>query len=265
MVIEKPVIEKTELMKALDPIHGRGKAQFQALRQAGVLTPGVAPGHGSSDRGVPLLFCSLNRDAISASRRGLGDVAKEFGKHARRIEEEQIAPWLTNAFEAYDASSASSEGDERRIGQRWLKHVLFQLTADSEEIAEPVARAAASIAEVRDRFAPEDPYVRFVTGRIWRMDDAFSEIRPEGQNLESIVVSTEEIYALGLRLGDPVVVRHEELQSGIYLTTVERGLEPSRRVSPISEQPVPEHLDQLLDSAELGARTRIARPLRQLA
>ena len=70
---------------------------------------------------------------------------------------------------------------------------------------------------------------------------------------------------MGLRLGDPAVIRHEELSPGILLTTLERGLERNGRLSRVTGQALPRHLDDLLDSSQLTDRSRSVRPLRRMA
>lgn len=268
MVFEKPVIETHELMNALDPIHGRGQLEFESLRNAGILSIGVAPANGNQnpERPVRTLYCSLNRDAISAVRGGYSEVARELSQHAQRIERDRIGPWLKAAYEASPGDVSEEIPGEARAWREWLDQALFGPYVDSDEIVGPVLDAAREIAEVRDRYAPEDPYLRIMIGRIWKIGEPFTEIRPEKTaSEESVVVNTEEVFALGLRLGDPVVIRQEELQPGISLTTVERGLEPRQRISTLSGQPMPAHLETLLDSCELSPRTRLVPPLRQLA
>jgi len=267
MVLEKPIIEKRELMRALDPIHGRGEPEFERLRSAGVLSTGIAPSQGpASQTGLgAALYCSLNRDAISAARGGHVEVAHELSRHALRIERDRLAPWLEIAL----AENLPTDSEEGAVGGRawreWLDRAFFD-SAQSNEIVAPVLDAAQDIAEIRHRYMAEDPYVRVMVGRVWRIDDRFAEIRPEQAVVEeSVVVGTEEIFEVGLRLGDPVVIRQEELQAGISLTSVERGLEQRQQVSPVSGQPILAHVEELLDSSELGARTRLVPPLRQIA
>lgn len=267
MVLEKPIIEKRELMRALDPVHGRGEPEFERLRGAGVLSTGIAPSQGPPGQAglSAALYCSLNRDAISAARGGHVEVAHELSRHAQRIERDRLGPWLEIAF----AENPPAESEEVAVGGRawreWLDRAFFDF-AQSDEIVAPVLDAAQDIAEVRQRFTAEDPYVRVMVGRVWRIDDRFAEIRPEQVVAEeSVVVGTEEIFDVGLRLGDPVVIRQEELQAGISLTSVERGLERRQQVNPVSGQPILAHVKELLDSSELGVRTRLVPPLRQIA
>jgi hypothetical protein len=268
MVFEKPVIEKHELMKALDPIHGHGELEFERLQSADVLSTGVAPANGTSGRKgrVRVLYCALNRDAISALRRGHGDIALELGKHARRIEREQITPWLTAVHDAHRPNVVEDAPGDGRAWREWIDQALFERGLDAEDLSEAVLDVVREIAEVRERYASEDPYIRITVGRIWRVDETFTEVRlEEAPKDESFVVQSHEVFALGLRLGDPVVIRHEELHPGIFLTTIERGLEPKQRIGRVSGQPLPAHLEHLLDSSTLGSRTRLVPPLRQLA
>jgi hypothetical protein len=271
MVFEKPVIDKRELMRALDPIHGRGEREYERLRKADLLSVGVTANQNqaSSARHGLTLFCSLNRDAVSAVRRGHPETASEIRQHAERIERETIEPWLRGAL---DRDLGPGRGvvelpDEGTRQQDWIDRVLFVAKRNGDpEVPEPVWNAAREVAEIRDRYQDGDAHVRLTVGRVWNIDDAITEVRPELlPSGEAFAFFTDEVLAAGLRLGDPVVVRHEELSPGIFLTTFERGLERTSRVSRVSGQPLPRHLDELLDSSELTARTSTTMPLRHLA
>lgn len=254
-------------MRALDPIHGRGEPEFERLKGAGVLSRGIAQWQGPPRQGGlgAALYCSLNRDAISAVRGGHVEVALELRRHAQRIERDRLAPWLEKALAEHPASDPEEVAVGGRAWREWLDRAFFD-SVQTDEIVAPVLDAAQDIAEVRQRYAAEDPYVRVIVGRVWRIDDRFAEIRPERAVAEeSVVVGTEEIFEVGLRLGDPVVIRQEELQVGLSLTSVERGLERRQQVSPVSGQPILAHVEELLDSSEIGARTRLVPPLRQIA
>lgn len=254
-------------MRALDPIHGRGEPEFERLKGSGLLSTGLTPFRGSSGQASlgAALYCSLNRDAISAVRGGHAEIALELSRHAQRIERDRLAPWLEVALAENSPGHTEEVAPGGRAWREWLDHAFFD-SVHSDEIVAPVLDAAKDIAEVRNRYAAEDPYVRFMAGRVWRIDDRFAEIRPDQAVAEeSVVVGTEEIFELGLRLGDPVVIRQEDLQAGISLTSVERGLERRQQVSTVSGQPILAHVEALLDSSEIGARTRLVPPLRQLA
>lgn len=58
MVFEKPVVDKAELLRALDPIHGHGEETFRRLRAASVLSPGVAADSSTATAAdETLVFC----------------------------------------------------------------------------------------------------------------------------------------------------------------------------------------------------------------
>ena len=242
-------------MRALDPVHGRGEGEYERLRRARLLSTGLRTKNnlGVAEAGQALtLYCSLNRDAISAVRRGHSDIAREIHDHAQRIETTMIAPWLEAVSESwlsFDAS-ASEPVDEDDVLCGWTDHLFFAAAPGGEQsVAEPIWDAARAVAEVRTKYAQDDPHVRLTIGRVWRMDDSLSEIRPESPDLEeSFAFFTDELLEAGLRLGDPVVIRHEELGRGVFLTTFERGLERAVRTSRISGQPLPQHLEELLDT-----------------
>jgi hypothetical protein len=271
MVLEKPLIDKRELLRALDPIHGRGAGEYGRLRQAQLLSTGVRAEipqfTGSSGL---TLYCSLNRDAISAVRRGHTEKARDIREHAERIEQDTIAPWLEGLSESWPLSEAreldiADDDDDARAD--WINRVLFNGPATGDaEVAEPVWSAAREVAEVRSRYEEEDANVRLTIGRVWTIDEVFSEVRPEAPAIdESFPFFVDEIFTAGLRLGDPVVIRHEELARGVFLTTLERALERVTRVNRVSGQALPPHLDALLDASRLQPRRRATRPLRRLA
>jgi hypothetical protein len=268
MVFEKPIIDTNELLRALDPL-GTGPArEFDRLRTARVVSTGmVAPGFRSPVRSDPVrLYCALNRDAIISARHGDSATASEFRRHAERIERETLVPWLQAAAEApeVDLDVLSPKG-EQELGD-WIDDLLFGPPTDGEaRVVEPAVIAARDIAEVRAQLSESEPRASLIVGRVWAIGDVFTDVRPIDTVLEdSFAVFSEEVLSAGLRLGDPVVVRHEELAPGLSLTTVERGLEDSRRVSRITGQPLPRHLDELLDAASLGSSRQFARPLRRL-
>lgn len=269
MVFEKPLIDMRELRRALDPIHGRGDQEFDRLQQAQLLSTGISTGDQRQDQQLTL-YCSLNRDTISAIRRGRIDVARDIRQHAERIERETLGPWLGMAAGSWAASDEPVlELEEDPVtATTWIDRMLFASGRPGEtEVAEPVWNAAREVTEIRARYQEEDFNVRLTLGRVWRIDDALSEIRPELASLEeSFVFQADEVLTAGLRLGDPVVIRHEELGPGIFLTTLERGLDRSARTSRVSGQPLPRHLEELLDSAALPSRNRVVRrPLRRVA
>jgi hypothetical protein len=266
MVLEKPILARSELVRALDPIHGQAGSELDRLQGLKILSSGISPRilGASGPHAKHAFFCSLNRDAVSALRSGHESAAFELGQHAQRIETEQLTPWLSAALalRAPDEIDIEADPSDER---GWLDSALFGGTG-SEELVEPVFVAAREIAEVRARFSADDPSLRVSVGRVWRIEDGFTEVQIEPASPEqSVVVGTDEVLSLGLRLGDPVVIRREELQPGLTLTTVERGLEPTRRIGRFSQRPQPTHLEELLDSSEIGARVRRVRPLRQLA
>lgn len=271
MVLEKPIIDARELMRALDPVHGRAKREYDLLRQAELLSLGIAA-NGRANR-TPLagrtLYCSLNRDAISAVRRGHTETARDIRAHAQRIERDTLGPWLEAALDSWldvSADAMDDPVDEDRPND-WVDRLVYAGQPDYEgDVAEPVWDAARDVAEVRARYDGEDTNVRLTIGRVWRIEEVFSEVRAATSlGTDSFAFFTDEVLSAGLRLGDPVVVRHEELGPGVFLTTLERAIERSRRVSRVTGQTFPRHLDDLLDSTELSRRKRSTRTLRRLA
>lgn len=272
MVFEKPLIDTRELRRAVDPIHGRGNGELDRLQEAGFLSSGISTGDRGR-QGWPqrlTLYCSLNRDAISAIRRGRTATARKIRAHAQRIEKETLGPWLETAVDSWAAFD--EPGVERYEGSgahtSWIDRMLFASpTANETEVAASVWNAAREVAEIRARYQEDDFTVRLTIGRVWRIDDALSEVRPEPPSLDdSVVFGSDEVLSAGLRLGDPVVIRHEDLSPGVFLTTIERGLDSSTRTSRVTGQPLPRHLEELLDSSILPSRHQIVRrSLRRVA
>jgi hypothetical protein len=271
MVYEKPIIDKRELLRALDPVHGRGHREYDRLRRAELLSTGVRYGRAHTSASEPSveLFCSLNRDAISALRGGHTETAREIRAHAQRIEHDTIGPWLEAVDELNltftDLQPEVAATEESR--GHWVDRVLFSADmGDETEIAEPIWNAAREVAEIRSRYEMEHATARLTIGRVWKIDETLSEVRSTTPSAEdSFAFFTDEIFAAGLCLGDPVVVRHEDLAPGVFLTTIERGVERERRVSRVSGQPLPPHLEKLLDSTSLSTREHLVRPLRRVA
>jgi hypothetical protein len=134
------------------------------------------------------------------------------------------------------------------------------------DVASPIWNAAREVAEVRAQFEDEHAAARLTIGRVWRIDERLTEVRPMTRSVEdSFVFFTEEILAADLRLGDPVAIRHEELAAGVILTTIERGVESTRRLSTLTGQSLPRHLEELLDATRLGSSNNRVRPLRRVA
>lgn len=104
-------------------------------------------------------------------------------------------------------------------------------------------------------------------GRLWRSGEELAEIRPvEPSAQEAFSFLAEEVFSAGLRLGDPVAVRHEAGAPGVFITTLEPALDVARRSDPkLASPPPPAHLDALLDESRLSARSGDVPPLRRVA
>jgi hypothetical protein len=271
MVFEKPIIDKRELLRALDPVHGRGDGEYERLRRARLLSRGLGDEGAESEvsKSAVKLFCSLNRDAIGAVRRGHTKTARAIRDHAQRIEHDTIAPWLQALNESQPTREETElgvplEDDARRS---WVDRVIFAAGPGGEgEVAEPIWSAAHEVAEVRAHYQDENATARLTAARVWKIGETFSEVRAQTPSPEeSFAFFTDEVFTAGLRLGDPVVIRHEELGPGVFLTTLERGVERDLRVSKVSGQPLPRHLEELLDASQLASRRRLVEPLRRVA
>jgi hypothetical protein len=263
VVFEKPVIDERELVRAIDPVHGH-VAAFGRLQRAGILTTGVATDDTRNRR----LYCSLNRDTVSAVRHGNNTVAQELRSEAERIEAETITPWVHALKDLGVGETSGSDIDApTQLQGDWVNRLLFGAEPESDdEIAEPIWRAANEIAEVRSRYGQDDVGIGFSAGRLWRIGETFGEVRAfEAISEGSFVFLTSEILSAGLRLGDPIIVRHEQLAPGVLLTNIERGVEKVRRYNRLSGEPLPAHLEELLDASSLSSRTHDVPPLRRVA
>jgi hypothetical protein len=268
MVFEKPVIDKSELARALDPLHNGRDANFRSAR----FSPGVLAGWAPTEagaRGDLKLFCSLNRDAVVAIRHARFDLAEELLDHANRIERETLAPWLTAANPRFlRCIREDRQIDSRPDVDSWAEHLFFAPRgSDQIEVASIVWEAAQDVAQVRSQLGlGEDPATRVSLGRITSIGREYTDLEPEEETISDLpALFTEEVLAKGLQLGDPVVVRREKLAPGIILTTFERALEHETKVSPLTGRRVPSRLDQLLDDGAQSPRTHAVRPLRRVA
>jgi hypothetical protein len=265
VVYEKPIIDERELLRAINPLHGRGRERLRRLQRSEVLTAGVPVDQVSRGR----LYCSLNRDALSAYRHGKMRVVHELRDEAERIEAETIAPWVA-ALREYSFADEEGQPDlesSRSPRNQWMERAVFGIESIGDEaIAEPVWHAANEIAAVRARYEAHDVGTGVIAGRLWRIGDVFGEVRAFPPNADQrFDFLTDEIFSAGLRLGDPIIVRHEELAPGVLLTQIERGLEKERRHHRLSGDPLPVHLEDLLDDSPLGQRTSEVPPLRRVA
>lgn len=270
MVVEKPIIDTQEILRALDPIHGRARREFGELHRDKLLTTGVAIGSDQSAPGEAFtLYCSLNRDTISALRHGDTGSARELREHAQRIEQDTLAPWLREIAQGTTSWNTSDFELSSRADatHTWLDRALYAQHVDEvQDVAEPIWTAVNEVADVRRRYTDHGLGARVTTGRVWKIDSVLSELRPEGPSPEaSFAFLTDEVLAAGLRLGDPVVIRHEEVGPGVLLTMLERGLEKGAKTGRVSGQALPRHLDELLDAVSLRGRTRSVRPMRRFA
>ena len=179
MVFEKPIIDKHELMQALDPVHRRGEVEFERLTNAKLLSRGVKTDANRPHTHIGgTLYCSLNRDAISAIRHGHVETAGEIRNHAERIEADMIAPWLELVGEAsnVDDEIALELDSEERAEQKWMRRVLTVVDEAHEgEVGQAIWEAAQEVAEVRAQY--EGLGISHVTiARVWRINEEFSEL-----------------------------------------------------------------------------------------
>lgn len=268
MVVENPLMDRREFLRAVDPIWGRGEDELARLQADQVVSAGIVWRETASSRrrAAGRLFCSLNRDAVTAVRQGHADAARGIGQHARRIENETLRPWLDATSDASAEPDAGDIVEPDRSGTHWIDRVVPRHSGDSRSLPEPLWKAANEIADVRARFGDAIGAVRLTPAHVWRIDETFAEVRPEDSLLdEPFAFFSDELLAAGLRLGDPVVVRHEQLVPGHFLTSIQRGLERPARVDRVSGQPQPRHLEGLLDSAALRPRVRQRGSLRRVA
>jgi hypothetical protein len=266
MVFEKPLIDSRELLRAIDPVRGRNSAAVRSLTQRQLISPGIDL--REVVRQPLLLYCSLNRDAVSAVRSGHQEVAREIRDHAERIEQGVLAPWLMSAAES--ALDHRDEDDEHTgsqdVSSSWVDRLLIRRQVDRLEPFPAVVEAAREVAEIRAVYADDALEVQVIVGHVWRVGDDLAEVRTTAGPAAAFALPTAELFDAGLRLGDPVVLRHEALAPGTILTTYERGIETDARINRLSGQSLPRHLDQLLDGSPLSAqRLTIDRPIKRLA
>lgn len=151
-----------------------------------------------------------------------------------------------------------------RATDGWLDRLFIEGHGDGPELADAIVQAAREVTEVRAG-KQGNPY-HVTVGRVWHIGEKLAEIRSDAHADIPVAFATDEIFAAGLRLGDAAVVGHEEIAPGVLLTTIERGLEQKSRLNPMTGQQMPVHVEALLDSQDLPARTNpVRRRLRFVA
>lgn len=278
MLLERPMIDRSDLLWTLDPRGERAVPRYRRLLREAVLTPGVVTQtrRGGRLTGSARIFCSLNRELVAAKRAERLDLLADLRAETMRIESELVREWAEAIGEhlarSRDVDEALPLGDGRprisRPGDNWLRAALrWQDEQECSAVTAVALAAAQEVQRVRATLERRDFRPVVVTlGRVWRIGDERAEIRAvEPAVQEAFSFFTDEVFSAGLRLGDPVAVRHEAVGPGGVITTIEPALDTEGRAEHLGDPAPPAHLDGLLDESRLSVRSSEVPPLRRVA
>lgn len=251
MLTERPLLSKQEVLRALDPTGRAGESAFRRLKKNGYLTGGIEirPRRSGRINGSVVAFCSLNRDAATAYRKGALGLSRRLAKRAAKIEAGSTARRLAEVV-SRDAPAVSDEVGLDGIYAR-------ALLADRE----PADLLARSIADARRDLAGQldGLGVHSVFGTISHLHADTAEIA--AVNLDRFTLLASAFPAKLRHVGGRVSVRTEMLGEGALWTVVEPAWSDEAEEIP-AEDPfsdlrpsLPANLDELLESS------RPARPL----
>lgn len=277
MIYERPVLDRGDLLDVLDIIPERAEATFRWLRTRSLLSRGirVVPRRGNRLDGSATLFSSLNWDALRAARTSDWDLAREFVGEAGHLEAEELSRWVralrdwsSDHFEAEQVVVPTTNvWSPPRASDRWGRRALGAAVEEGAEILAFVRPAAEATDAVRQRLADRLPPAPTRLCRVWRIRESRAELRPLDAGVEEAYeFFSDEVLAAGLRLGDPVSVRHDAIAPGVAITTLDPAVELGRRAkTTLTARSLPEHLGALLDEADLVTRPSEPPPIRRVA
>jgi hypothetical protein len=211
MLTERPLLSKQEVLRALDPTGRAGDSAFRRLKRDGYLTGGleIRPRRAGRINGSVVAFCSLNRDAATAYRKGALDLSRRLARRAAKVEGGGAARRLAEVV-SRDVAAGSDEVGLDGIYAR-------ALVADREPadlLARSVSDARRDLASQLDRLG-----VRFVFGTISRLHEDTAEIATA--NLDRFTLLASAFPARLRHVGGRVSVRTETLGEGVLWTVVE--------------------------------------------
>ncbi len=271
MVFERPLIDRGDILDALGPIRHRAELSYRWLRRNELLSRGIAlrlRGDGTL-QGSAIVMSALNRDVVAAVGADDLTLAKELSTRATRLEE-QLGAWIERADLAQSHRTAINGGAgsdlwvPNRPAERWSRQALRWAHDDAPELLDELAAPAAELSKMRSEFTPHLPLAQVTLSRVWRIGRHETELRPLRGDQPFAFLSSEVLDA-GLRLGDAVAVRHEEVSPGTVITTLDPAVDVARRRESLSGRRVPGHIEALLEERPPGQRSEEPAPLRRVA
>lgn len=248
---ERPLLSKQEVLRALDPTGRAGESAFRRLKKNGYLTGGIEirPRRSGRINGSVVAFCSLNRDAATAYRKGALDLSRRLAKRAAKIEAGGSARRLAEVV-SRDMPAVSDAAGLDGIYAR----ALLADRKPADLLARSVAQARRELAGQLDGLG-----VHSVFGTISHLHADTAEIAAVNLDRFTLLAS---VFPPRLRhVGGRVSVRTEMLGEGALWTVVEPAWSDEAEEIP-AEDPfgevrpsLPANLDELLEGA------RPARPL----
>ncbi len=252
MPIERPLLSKQDILTALDPTGNAGESAFRRLKRDGFISSGIQikPRRKGHVEGTLVVFCSLNRDAATAYRKEMPELALRIAARARKVESSRAARRLAKLV------SLESQDDSRRLDLDGLYGWLA--TVDPR----PADELAYSVQAARDSWekALRELRVMTVTGILTKLHGETAEIdTPDGRRYYMPIYVTSNWDRM---LEAAVSIRQEQLGDGSLWTLVERAWSDiaehrhSRLPELKSPDPfavlrphLPDNLEQVLDEA----------------
>lgn len=272
MLFERPLIDRGDLLDALGPIPQRAELSYRWLRKRGLISPGVSvrPRRAGALYGSAVVLSALNREAIAALRVNDLNSAREVSLEATRLEHE-LKDWV----EAVEAVRPPDEQEDLAApdtalwrpdhpGDRWSRRMVRHLEVHAPDLLMQLSASADALSRARVRLPPQVPLAETTLSRVWRIGRDHAELRPvnEGPNFAFL---SAEVLRGGLRLGDALLVRHEEIAPGTVITTLDPAVEIAPRGSRLNDYRSVPHVGALLEEQPPKKRSEDPKPLRRVA
>lgn len=102
MLTLRPLISKSDILRAYNPSKPDSESAFRRLRREGVISDGITikPRSGGRQRGTIIAFYALNEDAAIAYRHGDHDLAVKLATQSAKVEKSPAARELAKVASA---------------------------------------------------------------------------------------------------------------------------------------------------------------------
>jgi hypothetical protein len=225
MVTERPLVPKSEILRALDPTGRAGESAFRRLKRDGFITHGieVKPRRAGRISGTVTAFCALNRDAATAYRKQRPDLARQLAVRAAKLESSMPARRLVELARRETADDV----EQLDLAGVYMR-VIQSDRRPADELARSVAKARHSLQKL---FA--DIGVRTIVGTVASIgEDAAEIVSIDG---ERYTFPASALPAGEVDVGSPVNVRVEMLGEGALWTVVEPAWSDAPQAQPLED------------------------------